>query len=168
MKETISGKELRSRLASASRFVRDAKFARDVLKLSGGTAIAQVISVAAIPILSRICTPEDFGVFTLYASIVTLLSLFTTFNFELLILLAKNHRSASQIVWLIFGISLAAAGLTFIAAASFGHRIADWLQAPAIGPRLITVPLSLSVLAGHQALRYWSMRLCEFGVISRQ
>jgi O-antigen/teichoic acid export membrane protein len=147
--------------------VTGSKFAQDVLKLSGGTALAQVISVAALPVLSRIYTPKDFGVFTLYASIVSLLSLFTTFNLELTIMLARNRRSASQIVWLIFGISLVAAVLALAVVLLFRHRVAGWLEAPAMTPWLLTVPLSLFLLAGYQTLRYWAMRLRKFGMISR-
>jgi O-antigen/teichoic acid export membrane protein len=123
--------------------------------------------LAAIPILSRIYTPEDFGIFTLYASIVSLLSLFMTFNFDLMIMLARSHRSASQIVWLVFGISLVAAGLALALMLVFRHGIADLLQAPAIAPLLLTVPPLLLLLAGGQALRYWAMRLGLFGVVSR-
>ena len=39
------------------------EFSRNVLTLMTGTTIAQAIPIAISPILTRIYTPEDFGVF---------------------------------------------------------------------------------------------------------
>jgi len=41
------------------------EFAKNVLTLMTGTTIAQAIPIAISPILTRIYTPEDFGVFAL-------------------------------------------------------------------------------------------------------
>ncbi len=41
------------------------EFSRNVLTLMTGTTIAQAIPIAISPILTRIYTPEDFGVFAL-------------------------------------------------------------------------------------------------------
>ena len=53
--------------------VWQSRFVRDVLLLSGGTGIAQVVALAMLPVLSRLYSPEDFGLLTLYISIVTVL-----------------------------------------------------------------------------------------------
>ena len=41
------------------------EFAKNVLTLMTGTTIAQAIPIAISPILTRLYTPEDFGVFNL-------------------------------------------------------------------------------------------------------
>ena len=41
------------------------EFAKNVLTLMTGTTIAQAIPIAISPILTRLYTPEDFGVFAL-------------------------------------------------------------------------------------------------------
>lgn len=43
-------------------------FARNVAVLAGGTAVGQAIVVLASPILTRLYTPEDFGVLAVYTS----------------------------------------------------------------------------------------------------
>ena len=43
---------------SAGQRVWQSRFVRDVLLLSGGTGIAQVIALAMLPVLSRLYTPK--------------------------------------------------------------------------------------------------------------
>ena len=142
-------------------------FLRDVLLLSGGTGIAQLMALAILPLLTRLYSPKDFGVLTLYISIVTLLSVFTSFNYELMIMLSRSHRSASQLVWLILAISTGAAGVALVIIALFRHKIADLLGAPELSAWLYAVPALLVCASGYQALRYWKMRLGQFAVVSR-
>jgi len=52
-------------------------FARNVLTLISGSVLAQIIAVAAAPILTRLYSPEEFGILALYTSIVTMLEVRT-------------------------------------------------------------------------------------------
>ena len=68
------------------------EFSKNVLTLMTGTTIAQAIPIAISPILTRIYTPEDFGVFALYLSIVSILVVFTTGQYDLAIMLPKYEK----------------------------------------------------------------------------
>ena len=50
-------------------------FTRNVLTLMSGTTIAQAIPLAISPILTRIYSPEDFGVLALFNTICVILAL---------------------------------------------------------------------------------------------
>ena len=52
------------------------EFTRNVLTLMTGTTIAQAIPIAINPILTRLYTPEDFGVFALFIAITSIFELF--------------------------------------------------------------------------------------------
>ncbi len=56
-----------------------------ILKLVGSSIFAQLISVLSSPILTRIYSPEDFGIFSLFLSFVGILGPISAFNFELVI-----------------------------------------------------------------------------------
>jgi len=49
------------------------EFSKNVLTLMTGTTIAQAIPIAITPILTRLYTPEDFGVFALFIVIIFIL-----------------------------------------------------------------------------------------------
>jgi O-antigen/teichoic acid export membrane protein len=61
-------------LARIKALLPKSSFARNVAVLVGGTAVGQAIVVLASPILTRLYTPEDFGVLAVYASLLGILS----------------------------------------------------------------------------------------------
>ena len=63
-----------------------------------GTAISQGILIAATPILTRIFSPENFGIFALYLSIVGTISLVSSWKYELAIVLPDKDDDAKALV----------------------------------------------------------------------
>ena len=59
------------------RFKPKSEFNRNILTLMTGTTIAQAIPIAITPILTRIYTPDDFGVFALVAFFLGFFNLFS-------------------------------------------------------------------------------------------
>ena len=53
------------------------EFNRNVLTLMTGATVAQAIPVAIAPILTRIYSPEDFGVYALFLSVITIFGVTT-------------------------------------------------------------------------------------------
>lgn len=49
-------------------------FAFDVLTLTGGTTLAQILTILSFPVLARLYQPENFGVWALYSSITGIIS----------------------------------------------------------------------------------------------
>ncbi|CAA6810259.1 MAG: O-antigen flippase Wzx [uncultured Sulfurovum sp.] len=76
------------------------EFARNVLTLMTGTTIAQAIPILISPILTRIYTPEDFGFFALFISIVSIMSVIATGKYELAIILPKSDNFSFQLLLL--------------------------------------------------------------------
>lgn len=93
-------------------------FSQNIATLISGTAIAQFISVAISPLLSRLFTPAEFGLFATFSAIVGLLVLFAGARYEGAILLPKEDKEAANIVVLTFLInlvySIVLAGLIFL------------------------------------------------------
>lgn len=71
------------------------------LKIFTGTIIAQVIGIAASPILTRLYAPEQYGDYGLYLSILTILTVFSTLRFEYAINTAKDDSEVVTIISLI-------------------------------------------------------------------
>ena len=67
-----------------------------------GTTIAQSIPLLISPILTRIYTPEEFGVFALFISIVAVFSVIATARYEFAVLLAKSDEDAINVMALGF------------------------------------------------------------------
>ena len=62
-------------------------FASDVLTLAGGTTFAQILTILSVPILTRLYGPEDFGVWALYISITSIITVIACMRYEYSIML---------------------------------------------------------------------------------
>jgi O-antigen/teichoic acid export membrane protein len=82
-------------------------FFRSAAILSGGTALAQVITLAASPLITRIYSSADFGAFQLYQSVLNFMVIAGAFRFEIAILIAEDEDEALDISILCFFITLA-------------------------------------------------------------
>jgi hypothetical protein len=82
------------------------EFSRNVFTLVSGTAIAQFISIAASLIISRLYTPDDFGVFTIFISIASLISLLLAGRYELAINLPKSDNEGLNVLGLSIKLNL--------------------------------------------------------------
>jgi len=80
------------------------EFSRNVLTLMTGTTIAQAIPIAISPILTRIYTPEDFGVFALFLAITGVFLVVASCRYELALMLPRKEEDAINIFVLGVGI----------------------------------------------------------------
>ncbi|MEA1954756.1 MAG: hypothetical protein U9O24_10240 [Campylobacterota bacterium] len=69
------------------------EFSRNVLTLMTGTTIAQAIPIAISPILTRIYTLEDFGIFALFIAITAIFGSIANGRYELAIMLPKKDNN---------------------------------------------------------------------------
>jgi len=142
------------------------EFARNVLTLMTGTTIAQAIPIAISPILTRIYTPEDFGMFALYMSVASIFSVVATGGYEHAIMLPKKDSDALHLVVLslliTFVISLFILCIFFV----FNENIADFLGNKEISNWLYFVPLTVFLTGVYQSFNYWTNRNKEYKALA--
>ncbi len=138
------------------------EFSRHVLTLMTGTTIAQAIPIAISPILTRIYTPEDFGVFALYMSITSILSVLATGRYELAIMLPKKDDDALNIMILSIIISFFVSCFLFIIVFVFNDQITYFLGNPKISNWLYFIPMTVLLTGIYQSVNYWSNRKKQY------
>lgn len=142
------------------------EFSRNVLTLMTGTTIAQAIPIAISPILTRIYSPEDFGILALYISIVSFVAIIVTARYEMAIVLPKTDEEAINILALSLAIMFLIVLLTTFTIILFHEKILRLLNAQEIGNLLYLVPLSILLTGLNQTFNYWANRKKYFGSIS--
>ena len=73
-------------------------FVKNSSILMGGTLLAQLLPVALQPFLRRIFTPEEFSLFAIYFSIVSILALAASFQYHVTVVLPKEDEDALGLV----------------------------------------------------------------------
>ena len=143
------------------------KFTKNVITLITGTAIAQAIPIAISPILTRIYSPEDFGVLALYLSITSIISIVATGRYELAITLPARDEDAIQILWLSCILTILVSVFTLIIILFFNENISRLLQNNSIGDWLYFVPITIFFSGIYQSFNYWHNRQKKYTVLSK-
>lgn len=73
-------------------------FFRHVLTLGTGTILAQSVTVFVSPVLTRLYTPEAFGLLALFLSLTALVGIASSGKYEFAILIPENDDEAFDIV----------------------------------------------------------------------
>ncbi|EOW9322871.1 TPA: lipopolysaccharide biosynthesis protein [Vibrio cholerae] len=137
-------------------------FSKNVLTLMTGTGIAQAIPIAIIPILTRMFSPEDFGLLALYAACVSILGVVATGRYEIAIMLPKDDEDARLLLQLSMLVALFFSLLISIPISIWNAQIARFLGNEDIAVWLYLVPLSVLFTGIYQALTYWNNRQKKF------
>ena len=148
---------LRARWASA----RSTALLGPVATLVGGAAAAQAVVFAARPLLTRLYTPEAFGVLTLVTTAVTLLSAVAHGGFRSAALLPERDDDAGGLVGLALGGTVLTAAL-----AALGVALAVVEGRTDDGAAWALLPLALLALDGSTTAETWLTRRGRFHTIA--
>lgn len=141
-------------------------FARGVAVLASGTAGAQILLLLAAPILTRLYSPEDFGVLAVLVSILSILGVIASWRYELAITIAEDDQAALNVVALCLLITIGMAVLTAAAVWLLGDWVANLLSISDFANYLWLLPLGVFLIGVYQTFNYWATREKAFGRIS--
>jgi O-antigen/teichoic acid export membrane protein len=138
------------------------EFSRNVLTLMTGTTVAQAIPIAISPILTRIYTPEDFGIFALFFAIISIFGAIANGRYELAIMLPQKDEDAINIFALGFIITVLLSLFLLIVILIFHDNIVNYLDNEKIGIWLYFVPFAVFFVGLFNILNYYNTRKKEY------
>ena len=142
-------------------------FARRVIVLAAGTVVGQLVVFLASPILTRLYSPQDFGVFAVYASLLSVLSVVAAMRYELAIPLPGDEQDASALVGLGLAVCVSM-GVVMEVAVWFGaDRLMQVVNVPGLRPHLWLLPIAVTLVGAYQTFNYWAVRRGAFSRIAR-
>lgn len=143
------------------------EFAKNVLTLMAGTLGAQLLPLLLSPILTRLYSPENFGIFSLFSAVCFSIATLSTLRYELAILLPKSNKHAKFILYvcsiIICITSFAIAVLCYL----YATELSELLKAPTLAPTLKYVAIGVFLIGFIQALSYWHLRQKHFTLLAR-
>jgi len=119
------------------------EFTRNVLTLMTGTVVAQAIPIAISPILTRIYSPEEFGLFALFFAILSILSVLANGRYENSVMLPKKDEDALHLFALGIIINIFLSTIILIIVIVFNDSITKALGNEEISLWLYFIPISL-------------------------
>jgi O-antigen/teichoic acid export membrane protein len=134
------------------------EFSKNVITLMTGTTVAQAIPIAITPILTRMYTPEDFGVLALFVAITSIFGAIANGRYELAIMLPDEDDDAINIAALGLLIVSVLSIILFLPAVFLNEYITDALDNQFIGFWLYFVPIVVWLLGLYNILNYLNNR----------
>ena len=135
------------------------EFSRNVLMLMTGTTIAQAIPIAISPILTRIYTPEDFGVFALYIGVVSLFVVVASARYEMALMLPEKDEGAINLFALGMIILFITTTILSIITIIFHDLLLNVLDNKEISPWIYFMPISVFFVGLFNLLSYYNNRM---------
>jgi O-antigen/teichoic acid export membrane protein len=147
--------------------IRSSEFNRNVFTLVFGTSLAQLLTFLMYPLISRLYTPDAFGVFGVFLSVTGMVALIATGRYELSIILPSTKNDAYNLFGLSFLINSAVSLLSLLVVAviylsgfHFGSeynmlQTALWLAPPVI-----------FLTSASNILQNWFIRSKSFKLLS--
>ena len=138
---------------------------RNFTKLLSANVVAQVIGLVVYPILTRIFSPDDFGLLNLFMSIGGVLIVLSTAEYYYAIVLPKEEKDGNSVlgvgfVWLLV--------ITILIAISvlFSGPISAVFNSPKLALYYWMMPLYVFSVGAWNLLNYWYIRHKEYNPIS--
>lgn len=141
-------------------------FFRHVFVLSGASVLAQLINIASMPILSRLYSPEDFGVLSLFTSVVGMFATVSGFRYYLVLPLVRRERYVHAIVWLSVLLQAVCVAIIALLAAIFGGY-AEGTPYSALLPYRYLIPAGVFFIGMYSMAVQWAIRERHFTLIAK-
>lgn len=142
---------------------RASAFAGDVARLASGTSLAQLLTVAATPALTRLYDPQAFGVLALFAALTGLVGVVACLRYEQAIVLPESDVEAANLLVASVASAVAVSAFTLAVVWWGGPSLLALVRAAELGPYLWLAPPAVFASGAFLALGCWCSRTRRFG-----
>lgn len=140
---------------------------RNTSILISGTALAQLIPILLQPVLRRYFSPDTFGAYSVYTSLIGILIVISSFRYELAIILPDNDKEAAAVFYLAVILNFIFNIFLILVIFLWKIKILLFLNLPdKFAIYLYLVPLGTFLFSLYQSLNYWLIREKRFLPIS--
>lgn len=133
-----------------------------IAKLGSSRVLGAIIPLSAAPILGRLYTPDDYSLFILFLSIVSVAAIFVTLQMQQAIPLEVEEDAAANVAWFILAISFSASCLAGI----FIFLGILFFEVNGGGYWMLLLPFSLFLTGLLRVSELYATRHREFGFIA--
>lgn len=125
------------------RKIQSSPFLKNVSILMTGTVIASIIPAVIQPVLTRIYTPADFGLYGLYFAFIGVFTSISGLRYELAVPLPKDKEDTDRLSIITIFAAVGVSVFLFIVSYIFRFQIADILNNDRMANWILIVPIEI-------------------------
>lgn len=141
---------------------------RGVSRIAAGSIAGQGLVMLSYPLLTRLFDAAEFGLLTVFTSVVTIISVGATATLERAIPIPQGDPEAADVAWT----ALAAVALTSVLTAVVGlvaaAPIAELLGVPQLAQYWWLIVFTVFAVGAYLVLSEWMVRTRSYGALGRR
>jgi O-antigen/teichoic acid export membrane protein len=151
----------------AVRQVWQARLVRNIVTTISGSAGAQAINLALIPVIMRIYGPEAFGVVGTFQSLTIILIPWCALTYPMAIVLPQSDRDARGLIRISLMMAATICGLIAVLLYGWGAQASAALGIDILTPYLMLLPIVMFSSAVLEITQQWLYRNQRFSLTAR-
>lgn len=141
---------------------------RAISSIALGSVAGQGLVILCYPLLTRLYTPAEFGLLTVFTSIVGMISVVSTTSLDMAIPIPPDDREAAAVAWAAFGSVTLVSVATAVAGLFLSAPLAALLGVPALAQFWWLVVLTVFTIGAYLLLSEWMIRGRNYGALGRR
>jgi O-antigen/teichoic acid export membrane protein len=141
---------------------------RGVSSIVAGSVVGQALVMLAYPLLTRLYTPAEFGLLTVFASVVGMVSVVSAGALESAVVIPVQDREAAAVAWAGLASVCLVAALTGIVGTLAATPLSGLLGVPALAGYWWLVSVTVLVMGSYLVLSEWMVRDRSYGALGRR
>lgn len=161
MKGTLTNKATKGTLQHIFDRVKKSTFLRNILIVMTGTAVGQIIGFALTPIISRLFSPSDFGIFGAFNSISNIFAAGATLQYSHAIMIPKEKDAALNLFFISCLSTFAVSFFCLILCLLVPAHLNGFMKTSGVWILLLLV-VATTVAGLNESFQFWCIRTKAF------
>ncbi|MDB4254673.1 oligosaccharide flippase family protein [bacterium] len=140
---------------------------RGMITLALGSGVGRLIGIAAIPLLTRLYSPDDFGVLAVFSAFIAILAPILTMRYVLTLPLPRHDGLAMNLLAVSVSLMLVMSTLITLLLWLGGETFLNLVSMPVLAPWWWLIPLGAFGTAAYEVLALWATRKRAYKLISQ-
>ena len=141
---------------------------RGIASIVTGSVIGQALVMVAYPVLTRLYSPAEFGLLTVFSSVVGMLSVVSAGALESAVVIPVRDRDAAAVAWAGLGSVCLVAALTGIVGIVAAAPLSGLVGVPALAGYWWLVSLTVLAMGSYLVLSEWMVRDRSYAALGRR
>lgn len=143
--------------------IQNSSFLKNALTLISSTVVAQLMPIVTAPILTRIYSPDDYGVLGIYMAVSGLFSVFSTLGYANAIMIAKEEEEARQLMTICIYNALFVSFISLVVVLILRGVISKYFQIEKMSDiYLYFIPFTVLINGLNAALSVWANKKGQY------
>lgn len=154
--------DVRQKLTS----LKNSDFLKNIGKMMSGTGAAHLLGIAVYPVLTRLYTPEQIGVYATFVSIFMIYAAVATLRYEYATLIPRTQQAANNVTFLSLFVLLVFSSFLMLTLLVLGPALREMLNLQELGRLIYLLPVSVVTYSLFMILTFHFNRIKEYGKIA--